>query len=124
MVGFGLVLVFNCPHLILFQSLTDFCFTFPHCSPVDSLLKLDNTETQVELQDVDPGAGDKNENVKDKNQQNYQGRAFIWYRILKNKEILKLQFLLSCAKLQIASGNHLPCCYLWILNLVFLAAVD
>ncbi|XP_058709574.1 CDK5 regulatory subunit-associated protein 2 [Poecile atricapillus] len=39
---------------------------------VVSLLKLDNTETQVELQDVDPGTGDKNENVKDKNQQNYQ----------------------------------------------------
>ncbi|KAF4789107.1 CDK5 regulatory subunit-associated protein 2 isoform X2 [Turdus rufiventris] len=37
-----------------------------------SLLKLDNTETQMELQDVDPGTGDKNENVKDKNQQNYQ----------------------------------------------------
>uniref|UniRef100_U3JEX5 CDK5 regulatory subunit-associated protein 2 n=1 Tax=Ficedula albicollis TaxID=59894 RepID=U3JEX5_FICAL len=39
---------------------------------VVSLLKLDNTETQMELQDVDPGTGDKNENVKDKNQQNYQ----------------------------------------------------
>ncbi|KAI1232064.1 hypothetical protein IHE44_0007117 [Lamprotornis superbus] len=38
-----------------------------------SLLELDNTETQVELQDVDPGTRDKNENVKDKNQQNYQG---------------------------------------------------
>ncbi|RMB93479.1 hypothetical protein DUI87_30176 [Hirundo rustica rustica] len=37
-----------------------------------SLLKLDNTETQVELQDVDPGTGDKDENVKDKNQQNCQ----------------------------------------------------
>ncbi|XP_038012179.1 CDK5 regulatory subunit-associated protein 2 isoform X2 [Motacilla alba alba] len=39
---------------------------------VVSLLKLDNTETQVEFQDVDPGTEDKNENVKDKNQQNYQ----------------------------------------------------
>ncbi|XP_056361200.1 CDK5 regulatory subunit-associated protein 2 isoform X2 [Oenanthe melanoleuca] len=39
---------------------------------VVSLLKLDNTETQMELQDVDPGTGDKNENVKDKNQQSYQ----------------------------------------------------
>ncbi|KAM7033639.1 CDK5 regulatory subunit-associated protein 2 isoform 1-T1 [Acridotheres tristis] len=39
---------------------------------VVSLLELDNTETQVELQDVDPGTRDKNENVKDKNQQNYQ----------------------------------------------------
>ncbi|XP_053852388.1 CDK5 regulatory subunit-associated protein 2 isoform X2 [Vidua macroura] len=39
---------------------------------VVSLLKLDNTETQVEFQDVDPGTGEKNENVKDKNQQNYQ----------------------------------------------------
>ncbi|XP_030142315.4 CDK5 regulatory subunit-associated protein 2 isoform X2 [Taeniopygia guttata] len=39
---------------------------------VVSLFKLDNTETQVEFQDVDPGTGDKNENVKDKNQQNYQ----------------------------------------------------
>ncbi|XP_033374271.1 CDK5 regulatory subunit-associated protein 2 isoform X2 [Parus major] len=39
---------------------------------VVSLPKLDNTETQVEMQDVDPVTGDKNENVKDKNQQNYQ----------------------------------------------------
>ncbi|XP_039576070.1 CDK5 regulatory subunit-associated protein 2 isoform X2 [Passer montanus] len=39
---------------------------------VVSLLKLDNTETQVEFQDVDPGTEDKNENVKDKNQQNCQ----------------------------------------------------
>lgn len=39
----------------------------------------------MELQDVDPGTGDKNENVKDKNQQNYQGRAFLWYRIKKKK---------------------------------------
>ncbi|KAL2298001.1 hypothetical protein Nmel_016961 [Mimus melanotis] len=39
---------------------------------VVSLLELDNTETQVELQDVDPGTRDKNENVKDKSQQNYQ----------------------------------------------------
>ncbi|XP_041908300.1 CDK5 regulatory subunit-associated protein 2 isoform X2 [Corvus kubaryi] len=39
---------------------------------VDSLLKLDNTETQVELQGVDPGTGTKNKHVKDKNQQNYQ----------------------------------------------------
>uniref|UniRef100_A0A8C3RGL1 CDK5 regulatory subunit-associated protein 2 n=1 Tax=Cyanoderma ruficeps TaxID=181631 RepID=A0A8C3RGL1_9PASS len=39
---------------------------------VVSLLKLDNTETQVELQDADPGTGDKNENVKDKNHQNCQ----------------------------------------------------
>ncbi|XP_041262634.1 CDK5 regulatory subunit-associated protein 2 isoform X3 [Onychostruthus taczanowskii] len=39
---------------------------------VVSLLKLDNTETQVEFQDVNPGTEDKNENVKDKNQQNYQ----------------------------------------------------
>lgn len=53
----------------------------------------------MELQDVDPGTGDKNENVKDKNQQNYQGRAFLWYRIRKKKEIKELQFLLSCTKL-------------------------
>ncbi|TRZ14730.1 hypothetical protein HGM15179_012394 [Zosterops borbonicus] len=39
---------------------------------VVSLLKLANTETQVELQDVDPSTGDKNENVKDKNHQNCQ----------------------------------------------------
>ncbi|XP_054704553.1 CDK5 regulatory subunit-associated protein 2 isoform X7 [Grus americana] len=39
---------------------------------VDSLLKLDNSEVQVELQGVDLGTGDKNEHVTDKNQQNYQ----------------------------------------------------
>ncbi|KAM7003624.1 CDK5 regulatory subunit-associated protein 2 [Passerculus sandwichensis] len=39
---------------------------------VVSLPKLDNTETQVEFHDVDPGTEDKEENVKDKNQQNYQ----------------------------------------------------
>ncbi|XP_063030364.1 CDK5 regulatory subunit-associated protein 2 isoform X2 [Melospiza melodia melodia] len=39
---------------------------------VVSLPKLDNTETQVEFHDVDPGTEDKKENVKDKNQQNYQ----------------------------------------------------
>ncbi|XP_066057098.1 CDK5 regulatory subunit-associated protein 2 isoform X3 [Chamaea fasciata] len=39
---------------------------------VVSLLRLDNTETQVELQDVDPGTEDKNENVKDKNHLNCQ----------------------------------------------------
>ncbi|XP_064249349.1 CDK5 regulatory subunit-associated protein 2 isoform X4 [Passer domesticus] len=39
---------------------------------VVSLLKVDNTETQMEFQDVDPGTEDKNENVKDKNQQNCQ----------------------------------------------------
>ncbi|XP_062361553.1 CDK5 regulatory subunit-associated protein 2 [Cinclus cinclus] len=39
---------------------------------VVSLLKLDNTETQMELQEVDPDTGDKNENVNDKNQQSYQ----------------------------------------------------
>ncbi|KAJ7414207.1 CDK5 regulatory subunit-associated protein 2 [Willisornis vidua] len=39
---------------------------------VDSLPKLDNSEIQVELQDVDPGTGDKNGYVVDKNQQNYQ----------------------------------------------------
>lgn len=81
LVGFGLVFFLNYPHLIFLKSLTDFYFIFPHCFPVVSLLKLDNTETQMELQDVDPGTGDKNENVKDKNQQNYQGRAFLWYRI-------------------------------------------
>ncbi|XP_075026515.1 CDK5 regulatory subunit-associated protein 2 isoform X5 [Calonectris borealis] len=39
---------------------------------VDSLLKLDNSEVQVELQGVDLGTGDKNEYAMDKNQQNYQ----------------------------------------------------
>ncbi|XP_074746900.1 CDK5 regulatory subunit-associated protein 2 isoform X10 [Strix uralensis] len=39
---------------------------------VDSLLKLDNGEIQVELQDVDLGTGGKNEYMMDKNQQNYQ----------------------------------------------------
>ncbi|XP_075629007.1 CDK5 regulatory subunit-associated protein 2 isoform X4 [Balearica regulorum gibbericeps] len=39
---------------------------------VDSLLKLGNSEVQVELQGVDLGTGDKNEHVTDKNQQNYQ----------------------------------------------------
>ncbi|XP_071430398.1 CDK5 regulatory subunit-associated protein 2 isoform X2 [Pithys albifrons albifrons] len=39
---------------------------------VDSLLKLENSEIQVELQGVDPGAGDKNGYVVDKNQQNCQ----------------------------------------------------
>lgn len=31
--------------------------------------------------DVDPNRGDKNEYAMDKNQQNCQGRAFIWYSI-------------------------------------------
>ncbi|XP_074912201.1 CDK5 regulatory subunit-associated protein 2 isoform X1 [Buteo buteo] len=39
---------------------------------VDSLLKLDNSEVQVELQGVDLGTGGKNEYAMDKNQQNYQ----------------------------------------------------
>ncbi|XP_035745926.1 CDK5 regulatory subunit-associated protein 2 isoform X2 [Egretta garzetta] len=39
---------------------------------VDSLLKLDDSEVQVELQGVYLGAGGKNEYVMDKNQQNYQ----------------------------------------------------
>uniref|UniRef100_A0A8D2M1Y3 CDK5 regulatory subunit-associated protein 2 n=1 Tax=Zonotrichia albicollis TaxID=44394 RepID=A0A8D2M1Y3_ZONAL len=39
---------------------------------VVSLPKLDDTETLVEFHDVDPGTEDKKENVKDKNQQNYQ----------------------------------------------------
>ncbi|KAM6117404.1 CDK5 regulatory subunit-associated protein 2 [Phoenicopterus ruber ruber] len=39
---------------------------------VDSLLKLDNSEVQVKLQDVGPDRGDKNEYEMDKNQQNYQ----------------------------------------------------
>ncbi|XP_027585696.2 CDK5 regulatory subunit-associated protein 2 isoform X1 [Pipra filicauda] len=39
---------------------------------VDSLLKVDNSETQVELEGVDTGTEDKNEYVMDKNQQNYQ----------------------------------------------------
>ncbi|NXD91540.1 CK5P2 protein, partial [Chaetorhynchus papuensis] len=40
------------------------------------LNELDNIETQ-ELQGVDLGTGNKNKHVKDKNQQNYQNRAFI-----------------------------------------------
>ncbi|XP_050175707.1 CDK5 regulatory subunit-associated protein 2 [Myiozetetes cayanensis] len=40
---------------------------------VDLLLKLDNSEIQVELEGVDPGTEHKNEDVTDKNQQNYQG---------------------------------------------------
>ncbi|XP_027733661.1 CDK5 regulatory subunit-associated protein 2 isoform X3 [Empidonax traillii] len=40
---------------------------------VDSLLKLDNSEIQVELESVDPGTEHKNEYVMDKNQQNSQG---------------------------------------------------
>ncbi|XP_009579281.1 PREDICTED: CDK5 regulatory subunit-associated protein 2, partial [Fulmarus glacialis] len=39
---------------------------------VDSLLKLDNSEVQVELQGVGLGTGDKNEYAMDKTQQNYQ----------------------------------------------------
>ncbi|XP_026651405.2 CDK5 regulatory subunit-associated protein 2 isoform X2 [Zonotrichia albicollis] len=39
---------------------------------VVSLPKQDDSETQVEFHDVDPGTEDKKENVKDKNQQNYQ----------------------------------------------------
>ncbi|NWQ81222.1 CK5P2 protein, partial [Columbina picui] len=39
----------------------------------------------VELQGVDLGTGDKNESVMDKNQQNYPGRAFIWYSTKKIK---------------------------------------
>ncbi|NXW17691.1 CK5P2 protein, partial [Circaetus pectoralis] len=38
-----------------------------------------NDEVQVELQGVDLDTGGKNEYAMDKNQQNYQGRAFIWY---------------------------------------------
>uniref|UniRef100_A0A663FK97 CDK5 regulatory subunit-associated protein 2 n=1 Tax=Aquila chrysaetos chrysaetos TaxID=223781 RepID=A0A663FK97_AQUCH len=39
---------------------------------VDSLLKVDNSVVQVELQGVDLGTGGKNEYAMDKNQQNYQ----------------------------------------------------
>ncbi|KAM6237357.1 CDK5 regulatory subunit-associated protein 2 isoform 1-T1 [Spheniscus humboldti] len=39
---------------------------------VDSLLRLDSSEVQVELQGVDLGTGGKNEYAMDKNQQNYQ----------------------------------------------------
>ncbi|KAM7087573.1 CDK5 regulatory subunit-associated protein 2 isoform 1-T1 [Ciconia maguari] len=39
---------------------------------VDSLLKLDNSEVQMELQGVDLGTEGKSECVMDKNQQNYQ----------------------------------------------------
>ncbi|XP_059684620.1 CDK5 regulatory subunit-associated protein 2 [Gavia stellata] len=39
---------------------------------VDSLLKLDNSEVQVELQDVHLGTGGKNEYAMDKTRQNYQ----------------------------------------------------
>ncbi|NWX52983.1 CK5P2 protein, partial [Steatornis caripensis] len=38
-----------------------------------------NDEVQMELQGVDPGTGGKNEYEMDKNRQNCQGRAFIWY---------------------------------------------
>ncbi|NXC12354.1 CK5P2 protein, partial [Corythaeola cristata] len=41
------------------------------------LLNEDNGEVQVELHGVDPGTGGKNEYAMDKNQQNYQGAAFI-----------------------------------------------
>ncbi|KAJ7403851.1 CDK5 regulatory subunit-associated protein 2 [Pitangus sulphuratus] len=40
---------------------------------VDSLLRVDNSEIQVELEGVDPGTEHKNEDVMDKNHQNYQG---------------------------------------------------
>ncbi|KFQ05321.1 CDK5 regulatory subunit-associated protein 2, partial [Leptosomus discolor] len=49
----------------------------------DLLLKLDNSKVQVELQGVNPGTGGKNEYAMHKNQQNYQGRAFIQYSIKK-----------------------------------------
>ncbi|XP_030317320.1 CDK5 regulatory subunit-associated protein 2 [Calypte anna] len=39
---------------------------------VDSLLRLDNSEVQVELLSVDPSTGGKNEYEMDKTQQNYQ----------------------------------------------------
>ncbi|XP_010169896.1 CDK5 regulatory subunit-associated protein 2 [Antrostomus carolinensis] len=39
---------------------------------VNSLLKLDNSEVQVELQGVDPSTGGRNEYMMEENQQNYQ----------------------------------------------------
>lgn len=48
----------------------------------------------MELQGVDPGTGNKNKHVKDKNQQNYQGRAFISY-IIKKKKKENLKTLVS-----------------------------
>lgn len=75
----------------------------------------------MELQGVDLGTGGKNEYAMDKNQQNYQGRAFIWYSIKKK---IKLKLVSSELCKIVNYCNCLPCHYLWVLNLVFLASID
>lgn len=60
-----------------FHSLTAF-YSSLCCSPGDSFSKADSSGAQVESQDVKCDTGGKNEYVMYRNQQNCQGRAFVW----------------------------------------------